>query len=311
MVASEPEEPERADEIPVQEIAAQTDDILADLRAVASPLADLPSGTAFGTLVHSVLETVDTAASDLPAELRDRCTAAVASRFGSAVDPQALAAGLVPVLDTPLGELAGGQRLRDIPPKDRLAEMEFEMPLAGGDRPSPGDARLGDVAALLREHLAADDPLVDYPDLLDVLGLRDQRLRGYLTGSIDAVFRVRARGQPRYLIADYKTNWLGDPAADEPLSAWHYRPAAMADAMLRAHYPLQALLYGVALHRYLSWRQPGYDPAVHLGGVLYLFVRGMCGADAPVVDGMPCGVFSWRPPSGLIEGFSGLLEGGG
>ena len=31
--------------------------------------------------------------------------------------------------------------------------------------------------------------------------------------------------------------------------------------MLRAHYPLQALLYAVALHRYLRWRQPGYDPA--------------------------------------------------
>ena len=36
--------------------------------------------------------------------------------------------------------------------------------------------------------------------------------------------------------------------------------------MLRAHYVLQALLYSVALHRYLRWRQPGYDPARHLGG---------------------------------------------
>ena len=55
----------------------------------------------------------------------------------------------------------------------------------------------------------------------------------------------------------------------------------MAAAMREAHYPLQALLYSVALHRYLRWRQPGYDPAVHLGGVLYLFVRGMCGPDDP------------------------------
>ncbi len=37
--------------------------------------------------------------------------------------------------------------------------------------------------------------------------------------------------------------------------------------MQRAHYPLQALLYLVALHRYLRWRLPGYDPAAHLGGV--------------------------------------------
>jgi hypothetical protein len=51
----------------------------------------------------------------------------------------------------------------------------------------------------------------------------------------------------------------------------------MAAEMLRAHYVLQALLYAVALHRYLRWRQPGYDPQQHLGGVQYLFVRGMVG----------------------------------
>ena len=47
--------------------------------------------------------------------------------------------------------------------------------------------------------------------------------------------------------------------------------------MLHCHYPLQALLYSVVLHRYLRWRQPRYDPQRHLGGVLYLYVRGMVG----------------------------------
>jgi exodeoxyribonuclease V beta subunit len=79
--------------------------------------------------------------------------------------------------------------------------------------------------------------------------------------------------------------------------------------MLDAHYPLQAMLYSVALHRYLRWRQPGYDPDRHLGGVLYLFVRGMCGPDTPRVDGAPCGVFGWRPPAGLVDELSRLLAG--
>ena len=48
--------------------------------------------------------------------------------------------------------------------------------------------------------------------------------------------------------------------------------------MERAHYGLQALLYTVALHRYLRWRLPGYDPERNLAGVLYLFLRGMIGA---------------------------------
>jgi exodeoxyribonuclease V beta subunit len=84
----------------------------------------------------------------------------------------------------------------------------------------------------------------------------------------------------------------------------------MAEAMLRAHYPLQALLYTVAVHRMLRWRQPGYDPDRHLGGVLYLFVRGMAGLQTPVVDQVPCGVFSWRPPAVLVTELSDLLDGG-
>ena len=72
--------------------------------------------------------------------------------------------------------------------------------------------------------------------------------------------------------------------------------------MLHSDYPLQALLYTVVLHRFLRWRQPDYDAAAHLGGVLYLFVRGMCGPETPVVDGHPAGVFSWQPPAASGDG---------
>ena len=70
--------------------------------------------------------------------------------------------------------------------------------------------------------------------------------------------------------------------------------------MQDAHYGLQALLYTVALHRYLRWRLADYDPDRHLAGVLYLFLRGMGGADTPVVDGEPCGVFTWQPSRALV-----------
>jgi exodeoxyribonuclease V beta subunit len=63
------------------------------------------------------------------------------------------------------------------------------------------------------------------------------------------------------------------------------------------------------LHRYLRWRQPGYDPEQHLGGILYLYVRGMCGAETPEVDGVPCGVFTWKPPAAMIVELSELLAG--
>ena len=86
------------------------------------------------------------------------------------------------------------------------------------------------------------------------------------------------------MLADYKTNRLGSP--EEALTAWHYRPEALQSEMEAAHYPLQALLYSVALHRYLRWRLPGYEPERHLGGVLYLFVRGMSAVEPAHVDGL-------------------------
>jgi exodeoxyribonuclease V beta subunit len=84
----------------------------------------------------------------------------------------------------------------------------------------------------------------------------------------------------------------------------------MAEAMLHSDYPLQALLYSVVLHRFLRWRMAGYSPEHHLGGVLYLFLRGMCGPETPVVDGTTAGVFSWRPPASLIMALSDLLDAG-
>jgi exodeoxyribonuclease V beta subunit len=49
-------------------------------------------------------------------------------------------------------------------------------------------------------------------------------------------------------------------------------------------------------------------PEKHLGGVMYLFLRGMCGRDTPVVGGHPAGVFSWQPPAALITTMSDLLD---
>ena len=277
--------------------------------AAVSPMADLPSGADFGTAVHAVLEDVDPSAEDLAAAVRAACAAVLARTGGAGLAADALADGLLPAYRTSLGPLAGDRTLADVPRSDRLPELAFELPLAGGDRPVPSELRLGDLAPLLRRHLPSDDPLAAYPDRLSSPVLADQPLRGYLTGSIDAVLRVRdARGTPTYLVVDYKTNWLG-PFDGRRLTLAPYAPPALAPAMMASHYPLQALLYAVAVHRMLRWRQPGYDPAVHLGGVLYLFVRGMAGPTAPRVAGVPSGVFSWRPPSALVTGLSDLLAG--
>jgi exodeoxyribonuclease V beta subunit len=51
----------------------------------------------------------------------------------------------------------------------------------------------------------------------------------------------------------------------------------MVELMGANHYPLQAHLYLVALHRYLGWRLPNYKPEQDLGGYAYVFLRGAPG----------------------------------
>ncbi|MFP5282683.1 MAG: exodeoxyribonuclease V subunit beta, partial [Actinomycetes bacterium] len=278
-----------------------------------SPMRLLPSGPGFGTAVHAVYESVDPRAPDLPGEVARAVRAAVPPGSDVGVGADTLAEALYPSWVTPLGPLADGRRLCDIGTEDRLPELAFELPLAGGEHPS-ATVRLGLVASLLRTHVPDDDLLAGYADRLDHPALAGQVLRGYLNGSIDAVLRIRGEaGNPRYLVVDYKTNWLGgfpESGGEPVLTLGDYTPRRMAGAMMAAHYPLQALLYSVAVHRYLRWRQPDYDPDRHLGGILYLFVRGMAGPQTPVVDGLPCGVFGWRPSGSLVCGLSDLLERG-
>jgi exodeoxyribonuclease V beta subunit len=300
-VASEPEQPVVWDE-PEGEapVAAPDEGDAAALRAVPSLLAEMPAGVHVGTFVHRVLEAADFAAGDLGAELGRCAQETIARRALEIGDLDAAVAGLRAALETPLGPVLGGARLADVQRTDRLDELEFELPLVGGDEPA-GELTLEAIGTALRR----DPALASYAERLGDPALRSA-VRGYLTGSIDLVVRA---GGDRFAIADYKTNWLGAPGED--LSAWHYRPAAVAAEMERSHYVLQALLYTVALHRYLRWRLPGYDPERNLAGVLYLFLRGMSGAETPVVDGSPCGVFAWRPSGALVQELSDVLDGGG
>jgi exodeoxyribonuclease V beta subunit len=279
----------------------------------SSPMADLPSGAAFGSLVHAVLEETDPEAPDLRRELVGHIREQL-QWWPVGVAPDELAEALLLSQLTPLGVTGSGLRLVDIPLRDRLCELDFEFPLAGGDRARqvPGDVRhavhLRDLAPLLTAHLPADDPLASYADQLSG-PLGDQTLRGYLSGSIDVVLRVPTSDPPghRYVVVDYKTNLLGETGV--PVTSADYGHAEMATAMLHSHYPLQALLYSVVLHRFLRWRLPSYTPEQDLGGVLYLFLRGMCGPETPVVDGHVAGVFDWSPPAALVVALSDALEG--
>ncbi len=121
--------------------------------------------------------------------------------------------------------------------------------------------------------------------------LKKSILNGMLKGFMDLVFVFEGR----YYVMDYKSNYLGDSAAD-------YTQEAMAAAMLDHRYDLQYVIYTLALHRLLTARMADYDYDRHVGGAVYLFLRG--------VDGTGNGVYAHRPPRELIERLNNLFKGG-
>jgi exodeoxyribonuclease V beta subunit len=95
--------------------------------------------------------------------------------------------------------------------------------------------------------------------------LTHQHFQGMVKGFIDLCFEH----QGLYFIADYKSNWLGN----QPSS---YQGLGLMQSIAEHRYDLQYSLYCLALHRHLKARlQASYQPKVHFGGALYLFLRGM------------------------------------
>lgn len=304
------------------------------------PLDAMAAGPALGTIVHRALELVEFDCDDLEGALAQALREAnVAAEQVLGCPVEVAAHGLALALATPLGSSFGSRALTSLDRRDRLDELVFELPLAGGDRPRQ-DLGLAQIADVVERYLPAGDRLAGYPAQLRQLNSARQ-LRGFLTGTIDLVARTTDpdSGRARYHVLDYKTNRLA--AIGTPLCGDHYRPSALTAEMQRSHYLLQGLLYCVAMHRYLRWRVRDYDPARDLGGMHYLFLRGMTGpaettrpsdpvathpsdpaATArpvdPAGDAGPSGpaqqagadgLFTWQPQAELILRLSEVIDG--
>ena len=251
------------------------------------PLHDFPRGARAGTFLHHVLEHLDF--QDM--EGLEELVRTSLTRHGFEADKwtEKVVLGIESALKTDLQDADGAPHtLADIPSSHRYNELDFDLPVAGG--PAIVDAAA--IARVFAEHARTEVP-VEYAARLEAL--RFVPLRGFLTGSIDLVYWHEGR----FYVADHKSNFLGTHAADYPHEA-------MSEAMQHHHYLLQSHLYTVALHRYLQWRlgPDVYDYDTHMGGVRYLFVRGMVGPGEH-------GVFRDRPPAAMIHALDRVIAGQG
>lgn len=266
---------DRADEGPDHDAApgpAPADDDL------AHTIFTFPRGARAGTCLHTILERLDFVEPD-PAHRR-AVAAHELARAGFGAEWLPVVDGMLErVLATPL-DAAGRVRLLGIPRARRLDELEFTYPLAGFD--------VAGLRRVLGAHGFGDGP---FAASLAALTFRD--VTGFMRGFIDLVFEADGT----YWLVDYKSNWLG-PTLDD------YRTERLPPAMARAAYWLQYLIYAVVLHRLLRLRLPGYDYDTHVGGVFYLFLRGM----APEL-GAAAGVFHDRPSRALVEALDRWIGG--
>jgi len=253
-------------------------------------ILDFPRGPGAGEAIHRAFES---AAFDAPASWPAAVAEAVRLLHATgAVPPPATPAAqaeldarharmlgrlLADVLGTPLPlGTPTPLRLAELAGPRRLAELEFHLPAHRVDAHA--------LDALLREGGYAL-PRLTFPTL-----------RGFLKGFIDLVFEHEGR----WFVLDWKSNHLGDTPA-------RYGAAPLDAAMRDQGYHLQALLYLVALDRLLRHRLPGYTPATHLGGAVYLFVRGVR-PDWTDPAGRPAGVHVHRPAPAFLRRLSALFD---
>lgn len=208
------------------------------------PRFTLKGGARLGNLLHDLLEQLDFAHPHWHEPRIQEWLATEIDKSGLPLDPLVIQTWLDECLHAPLAP--DGLTLAKLDRAHTLRETEFYFPMQ-----SRMAKPLAEILARHRGH----------PVRID---LRQDQLRGMMHGFIDLIFEW----QGRFYVADYKSNFLGDQFE-------HYREAGLTRSVQDNLYDLQYLLYGLALHRYLQRRLPGYQPEQHLGGVYYLYLRGM------------------------------------
>ena len=261
----------------------------ANVITMSSTLAwqSFPAGARYGTLLHDLLQYQ--AQNAWPLALKNALTSAAQDKTWQALVkrktdylqlPSSAQAMLLPWLehiistplplmaaDTPPDGLAAPLVLQHLQPEQMWAEMEFSLPV--------GQLSSMALDGLIQRHVM---PGQDRP------ALQAKVMQGMLTGFMDLVLQHEGR----FWVLDYKSNLLED-----------YQAQPLSDAVLAKRYEVQYVLYTLALHRLLQSRLPNYHYEEHMGGAIYLFLRG--------IDSPQAGVHALRPAWALIDQLDSLF----
>lgn len=262
---------ERLGDAQIDSALPQATDLPVQPELLPPPFNAFPAGSHYGTLLHDLLEWQ--AQQGWPGA-QNKPPAAVAADWQKLLTRKAqglkldeierdvLAAWVPAIVGTPL-PVTGSPSLvlARLKPEQHWAEMAFSLKVSALD-----SARLD---RLIAAHVLTGQPRQ---------AMQPRQLDGMLTGFMDLVLEFEGR----YYVLDYKSNKLPG-----------YEPAQLQQAMLAHRYDVQYTLYLLALHRLLKSRLADYDYDRHVGGALYLFLRG--------IDQNGAGLYADKPPKALIE----------
>ena len=261
-------------EFPDHDSSEETWQIKTDESPPESSFFAFPKGADPGTFLHSIFEEVDFTS------VSDATLAGLVSRaMEKSPTYEKYSAAVQSMLGTVLNaELPGGLRLSGLQPGSWVQEMEFYFPLKSIN------PKL--LVSFFKQH-GITSP-VNLGEMAESLNF--QNVKGMLLGFIDLLFAHEGR----YYILDWKSNHLGN-------NSENYTPENLARDMERKLYPLQCLIYTVAVNRYLERRIPDYRYETHFGGAIYLYLRGIDKSHPRN------GIYFDKPDAGLVQGLTKCL----
>lgn len=220
---------------------------------------DLGRGANVGTALHSIFEHLNFADAVTWEE-----TLKSASKYYSTIvkeEKLELFKQLVShVMNVGIKGLGEEFSLNKISNSQKLPELEFCFSMNSANK-AEIDRLLGDEADLNGE----------------------ATIEGLMTGFIDLLFEHNGK----YYILDWKSNHLGN-------SVESYGRTGMEEAMKGNNYNLQYMIYTLAVKRWLETKIRDFDYDRHLGGVIYVFLRG-------VREELESGIYVKKPSKEKIE----------
>ncbi|MEK7414128.1 MAG: 3'-5' exonuclease, partial [Planctomycetota bacterium] len=251
----------------------------------AGPLIGFAAGADAGDALHDVLERWDPALEPDPTTIANALTefglGQGSPRHAPGCVPAERASALLRMLARAPMPTGHGQPfvLATSTSVSRCPEWGFHLPL--------DHLCAADIATAIQTH----DPDLHRRCGAALALLGNRSVHGFLKGFVDLV--VRHDG--RWYVIDWKSNRLGTHPSD-------YTDDRLWEAMAHSHYAVQAVLYLVALHRWLRVSVSDYAPQQHLGGAWYVFLRGLSANSSQ-------GVLTLQPRLALIHALDQRIGG--